>query len=168
MLIGLASGPIVDGDCGGLMFQAAKQNSPLGVNDRLTLLSNRVNDLEKQICNLKAQHAKEIAALKKSLASKKVTVTAYSASKAECDSDPKITASMSKLRPGVVAVSRDLFNHGWVFGKRVYIEGHGIYEIVDLMNKKHKNRIDVYIGHKKKAEKFGKRELTVALLPDKK
>ena len=37
-----------------------------------------------------------------------VTLTAYSARKCETDSTPTITASGKKVRPGIVALSRDM------------------------------------------------------------
>jgi 3D (Asp-Asp-Asp) domain-containing protein len=91
-------------------------------------------------------------------------VTAYTASKDETDETPEITAAMIKTRPGIVAVSRDLFDNGWTFGKKVYIEGMGIYTIGDLMAKRWEKRIDIFVEDKKDAHVFGKRRLTVALL----
>jgi 3D (Asp-Asp-Asp) domain-containing protein len=91
-------------------------------------------------------------------------VTAYTPDEVETDKDPEITAAMIKVRPGIIAVSRDLFEDGWTFGKKVYIEGMGIYTIGDLMNKKWEKRIDILLFDKKDAHHFGKRQLTVALL----
>ncbi|NCD11264.1 MAG: hypothetical protein EOL93_01825 [Epsilonproteobacteria bacterium] len=156
----------------GTVYTASHAGQDIGVSkyqvDRISALSRKIEQLEKQIVELKESHKKEIAAIKKTTHPRKLTVTAYSNTRAQCDSDPNVTASMTKPRPGIIAVSRDLFNQGWVFGRRVHIEGLGIYEIADLMSKKHKNRIDVFIGHEKKASEFGKRNLTVALLPNKK
>ena len=58
---------------------------------------------------------------------RKVTVTAYNPTTDQCDSDPLIAASMRKVRLGTIAVSRDLFDQGWVFGRKVRIEGIGIF-----------------------------------------
>lgn len=95
---------------------------------------------------------------------KTLTVTAYTPNKKETDNDPYVNASMQKVRPGTVAVSRDLFDAGWVFGKKVYIEGQGIHEIADLMNNRYDSRMDVFMWDKQKAKAFGKQELRVALL----
>jgi 3D (Asp-Asp-Asp) domain-containing protein len=57
-----------------------------------------------------------------------------------------------------------LFQNGWVFGKKVYIEGLGIFTIADLMNKRWKKRIDVLMLDEKQAFKFGHQSKTVALL----
>jgi 3D (Asp-Asp-Asp) domain-containing protein len=66
---------------------------------------------------------------------------------------------------GTVAVSRDLFQQGWVFGRQIYIEGHGVYTIQDLMNARWENRIDIVLGSSKAAIQFGKKlDVTVALL----
>lgn len=93
-----------------------------------------------------------------------VTVTAYNPVEDQCDEDPLIAASMRKVREGTVAVSRDLFDQGWVFGKKVRIEGLGIFEINDLMNKRYSKRIDIFMWDEGKARQFGKRASRAALL----
>lgn len=93
-----------------------------------------------------------------------LTITAYSPTVEECDGDPFITASMRRVRPGIVAVSRDLFAQGWVFGKKVYVKGHGVFEIADLMNKRYTKRMDIFFQDTGEARRFGKRQSVVALL----
>ncbi|GAB7022179.1 RlpA-like double-psi beta-barrel domain-containing protein [Salidesulfovibrio brasiliensis] len=93
-----------------------------------------------------------------------VTVTAYNPVEDQCDEDPLIAASMRKVREGTIAVSRDLFDQGWVFGKKVRIEGLGIFEINDLMNKRYSKRIDIFMWDEGKARQFGKRASRAALL----
>lgn len=93
-----------------------------------------------------------------------VTVTAYNPVEEQCDADPLIAASMRKVREGTIAVSRDLFDQGWVFGKKVRIEGLGIFEINDLMNKRFSKRIDIFMWDANKAKQFGKRASKAALL----
>ncbi len=96
---------------------------------------------------------------------KEVTVTAYSPTQEECGGDPLVTASMKKVRPGIIAVSRDLFDQGWVFGKKVYVKDHGIFEIADLMSKRYKKRMDIFFPDTDDAKKFGiKQQVTVALI----
>lgn len=107
--------------------------------------------------------ALEIESLRKKTALT-ATVTAYSAEVKQCDSDPRVAASLKKVRPGTVAVSRDLFAKGWTFGRKIYIEGHGIYEINDLMHKRKKKSIDVFIGDTKAAKNFGVKNVTVSLI----
>ena len=84
-----------------------------------------------------------------------VEVSAYSARNAECDADPHIAASIKPPRPGTVAVSRDLFNMGWTFGKRVYLKGLGPYVINDVMNQRYRMRVDVFMDHNRAAREFG-------------
>jgi len=93
-----------------------------------------------------------------------VTVTAYNADPAQTDSDPDIAASMRRVRPGTIAVSRDLFDRGWVFGRKVRLEGIGIYEINDLMAPRHSRAIDIFIHSSSQAQAFGKRRIKAALL----
>lgn len=93
-----------------------------------------------------------------------VTVTAYNPSTEQCDSDPLIAASMRKVRLGTIAVSRDLFDQGWVFGRKVRIEGLGIFEINDLMNKRFSQRIDIFMWDEGQARQFGKKNVKAALL----
>jgi len=93
-----------------------------------------------------------------------VTVTAYNADPAQTDSDPDITASMRHVRPGTIAVSRDLFDRGWVFGRKVRLEGLGIFEINDLMAARHNHAVDVFIGSNSACVAFGKRRAKAALL----
>lgn len=81
-----------------------------------------------------------------------MTVTAYSLSKKECDSDLEHTATMSKPVAGVTAaVSRDRMH---LLGKKIYIEGYGVREVTDVMNKRFTNRIDLLMS-KKEAIEFG-------------
>ncbi|HWR03608.1 MAG TPA: hypothetical protein VN419_06275 [Humidesulfovibrio sp.] len=93
-----------------------------------------------------------------------VTVTAYNAERSQTDSDPDIAASMRRVRPGTIAVSRDLFDKGWVFGRKVRIEGLGIFEINDLMAARHDKAIDIFLGTNQAANAFGKRRTRAALL----
>lgn len=91
-----------------------------------------------------------------------MTVTAYTASVDECNSDPTNTATMSKPVPGyTVAVSRDKLH---LLGRRIWVEGMGVYEVTDLMNSRFENRIDVLMGDKRTAKEFGVQERRVVLL----
>jgi len=107
----------------------------------------------------------EIQIKMKDIDSLQLVVTAYTNSEDECDKDPNITAVLTKVRPGIVAVSSDLLAKGWTFGRRVYIEGVGIFTIEDRMNRRWTERMDIFLYSKNDARKFGKRKLTVVLLP---
>ena len=93
-----------------------------------------------------------------------VTVTAYSPSQQETDTTPFITASNKKVRHGIIAVSRDLFDKGWVFGRKVYIKTLGVFTIDDLMAKRKRNHIDIFMFNQTDALSFGKRKLDAHLL----
>jgi 3D (Asp-Asp-Asp) domain-containing protein len=93
-----------------------------------------------------------------------LTVTAYSPRKCETDSDPFITATNNRVRAGIIAVSRDLFDKGWVFGKKVYIKNMGIFTIDDLMASSKRQQVDIFMHDTGKAVQFGKKQLEVYLL----
>jgi 3D (Asp-Asp-Asp) domain-containing protein len=95
---------------------------------------------------------------------RELTVTAYSPRESETDSSPFLTATNRRVRAGIVAVSRDLFDQGWVFGKKVYVKGYGIYTIDDLMHKRKRNQIDIFMYDTQQALRFGRKELEVYLL----
>ena len=92
------------------------------------------------------------------------TITSYSPNPDQTDEDPFITASMERVQEGRVAVSRDLFYKGWVFGRRIYIEGKGIFIINDLMHSRKTNQIDIFRFSTTKAEEFGVQHTRVVLL----
>lgn len=75
----------------------------------------------------------------------KVTLTCYQSVPSQTDSTPHITAINTRCQPGIAAVSRDLLEAGWTFGKKVWIEGHGVYTIEDIMNQRYRNHIDIWV-----------------------
>ncbi len=95
---------------------------------------------------------------------KHLLVTAYTADSTETDATPFITASNTRVREGIVAVSQDLFAKGWVFGKKVYIVNQGVYTIEDLLHKRKRNQLDIFMNNKIKALHFGRKKLKVFLL----
>lgn len=86
-----------------------------------------------------------------------VTLTCYQPVRNQCNEEPLVTADGSKinlhhLRSNKLrwcAISRDLL---WLFPKdrpkKVLIEGYGVFEVRDLMNKRHHHRIDILIHPK--------------------
>jgi hypothetical protein len=87
---------------------------------------------------------------------KVVTATMYNPVVNQCDKDPLITAGMFKINPRKasehkwIAMSRDLlkrwkgeFNYGDVVKIKGAGKKDGIYTVVDTMNKRYKNRIDI-------------------------
>ena len=98
----------------------------------------------------------------KSIRTTKVTLTAYSSTRDQCDATPHITASNTSVRRGVVAVSQDLIEElGLHFGQRVLIPGHGIFEVQDKMNSRWRRRVDIWHGDKEAARLFGKKKGTL-------
>lgn len=86
----------------------------------------------------------------------KVTATMYNAVEAQCDADPLTTAGMYQINPKKatqhkwVALSRDLLQRWggeFTYGDKIRISGtgkkDGVYTIVDTMNPRFKNRIDI-------------------------
>lgn len=95
---------------------------------------------------------------------KLLLVTAYTADSTETDATPFITASNTRVREGIVAVSQDLFAKGWVFGKKIYIVNQGVYTIEDLLHKRKRNQLDIFMNNKVQALHFGRKKLKVFLL----
>lgn len=123
--------------------------------------------LVEQTAEARKAMIKEVRLLQKAKSAppvRTVTVTAYNPTTDQCDADPLIAASMRKVRSGTIAVSRDLFDQGWVFGRKVRIEGVGIFEINDLMNKRFNQRIDIFMWDEGQARQFGKKNIKAALL----
>ena len=96
----------------------------------------------------------------------RVTLTAYSPREIETDSTPYETAFMTDVKPWTVAPSRDLFWRGWVAGRKVYIEGHGVFPINDLMNKKTSTQLDIFFTTTAQAKEFGVKLNVRAILLD--
>ena len=123
--------------------------------------------LAEHTAEARKQMVEEVRLLQKAASAppvRNVTVTAYNPTTDQCDADPLIAASMRKVRLGTIAVSRDLFDQGWVFGRKVRIEGIGIFEINDLMNKRFTQRIDIFMWDEGQARQFGKKNIKAALL----
>lgn len=96
---------------------------------------------------------------------KLLTVTAYTAVELTQSEDQQLlTASLTKPKEGAVAVSRDLFKQGWVFGKKVYIKNHGVFIITDLMGSSKNKSVDIFMNDHDRALQFGKRQIEVVLL----
>jgi len=98
--------------------------------------------------------------------SKEVTATAYNSLAYQTSSQPNITAFGDSLNPGMkcIAVSRDLLALGLKHNTLVTIEGlEGIYLVKDKMNRRWKNRIDIYMDNDvKAAKKWGRKKLTIS------
>lgn len=101
-----------------------------------------------------------------------VTLTYYQPVREQCNKQPLITSDGSKislkhLKRGRIkwcAISRDLL---WMFPKdkpkRVHIEGFGVYEVRDVMNKRYNHCIDILI-HPKDSRRIKKPRVKVRIL----
>ena len=101
-----------------------------------------------------------------------VTLTCYQPVKSQCNKEPLVTSDGSKinlhhLKRGSIkwcAISRDLL---YLFPKnkpkRVSIEGFGVYEVKDVMNKRHNHRIDILI-HPKNSKRISIKNVKVKIL----
>ena len=84
---------------------------------------------------------------------KHVTVTTYQSKPEQTDSTPHLNALNEPVGPGQCAVSRDLLKEGWTFGRRIYLQGLGVYKISDVMNKRFSARVDIWTGDNDKQDK---------------
>jgi 3D (Asp-Asp-Asp) domain-containing protein len=94
-----------------------------------------------------------------------VTATAYNSVREQTDDDPNVAAWGDRLRPGMksIAVSRDLLGKGLKRHAKVRIHGlPGEYVVLDKMNERWENRIDIYMGEDTKAARyFGRRKVRI-------
>ncbi|WP_299274723.1 hypothetical protein [uncultured Psychroserpens sp.] len=95
-----------------------------------------------------------------------VTATAYNSLAYQTSSNPHITAFGDSLKPGLryIAVSRDLLKKGLTHNTLVKIEGlEGTYLVKDKMNRRWRQRIDIYMGTDVKAAKeWGRRSVNIS------
>lgn len=89
------------------------------------------------------------------------SVSAYSAE----ETGGARTATGRKPRRGIVAVSPDLYEAGWTFGREICVSGHGVFVIGDLMGPKKTKSVDIFMETRARAVRFGRRHLQVRLLP---
>lgn len=101
-----------------------------------------------------------------------VRLTHYHPVHSECHNNPLLTAdgskiNLAKLKHGKIkwcAISRELlplFPKGKQ--KKVWIEGHGVYEVRDVTNKRIKNTIDILL-HPSSDKKIFKKRVKVKIL----
>lgn len=100
-----------------------------------------------------------------------VTATIYHADPAQCNADYLTTASLKTINEANpqghrwIAVSRDLEQHGFVFGARVCVEGagqfNGEWTVEDRMNKRWVKRIDFLVDYDLKGGKWDNVEISL-------
>ncbi|MGR5140683.1 3D domain-containing protein [Photobacterium sp. DNB23_23_1] len=98
----------------------------------------------------------------------KVTATAYNSVRGQTNSNPTIAAWGDRLKPGMkaIAISRDFLGRGFKRGTIVKISGlPGEYVVLDKMNKRWSNKIDIYMGQDiKAARNWGRRNVTITVV----
>lgn len=89
-----------------------------------------------------------------------VLATAYNSLPNQTDSSPWITASGTRCREGVIA------SNFLPMGTKVKIAGFGnrIFRVEDRMNKRYKNRIDIWFRDYSDAREFGVRTIKYHVL----
>jgi 3D (Asp-Asp-Asp) domain-containing protein len=90
-----------------------------------------------------------------------VSATAYNADPRQTDSTPTICAWGDKIRPGTIAVSRDLERMGLTRGKEVHVEGIGWLTVLDRMHQRKSNQIDIFMENYEDAVLFGTQRVTL-------
>jgi LysM repeat protein len=136
------------------------ENHTIKVGQKIYL---RANNIEKK--NTIAKKPKNIKKIK-TTRQLRVTATAYTSHVGQTDKTPFLAAWNNRIRPGmkIIAVSRDLIKkYGLTNGVRVRLKGlPGYYVVRDKMNKRFRNKIDIYMGtNKRKALKWGKRKIVL-------
>jgi len=75
-----------------------------------------------------------------------VRMTAYPPDRRHTDDSPYVTAFNTRVRRGILAVSRDLENvYGWSYGKEVVILGVGRFVVEDRMHRRHRASVDIWV-----------------------
>lgn len=92
-----------------------------------------------------------------------VGATAYNPDAGQTDATPHQTATLTKAKPGkTMACSRDLMPR--LLGKRVYVEGMGVWVVEDLMNGRITNTVDFCVGNAATARQFERKNVTLHVL----
>ena len=91
-----------------------------------------------------------------------VKATAYNALASQTDSTPLICAWGDRIRPGIIAVSRDLEGLGLTRGQEVHVEGLGKRVVMDRMHRRKKNQIDIFMERHEDAVNFGVQDLVIS------
>lgn len=93
-----------------------------------------------------------------------VVATGYSSTVWETDDTPFVTASNTRTRRGIIALSRDLLQRHtndapFRFGDTVHLTGVGDFIVEDSMNRRWRRRVDVWFPSPGEARRFGRRPI---------
>lgn len=99
-----------------------------------------------------------------------VRATAYNSLAGQTDSSPFITATGTRTRPGVVALSRDLLR-SFPYGSKIMLEDMSgrynsmlkgrIFVVEDTMAARKTNSLDIWMSTRSEAIRFGARTLRI-------
>ncbi len=153
--------------------QFKKENDHNKINAKYILsLKSDIQDLERiiSIYESKEMHLRSIIKSKKDklevITKANVTLTGYHpwSNGINSDGNPDKTATMTKPVAGrTCAISSELVDRGWL-GKKIYIEGIGVFIAEDRMNVDLNGlRIDLCMGSLEEALKFGKKRNILAI-----
>ena len=101
--------------------------------------------------------------------SRTVKATAYNSEVGQTDSSPFVTATGTRVRPGVIALSRDLLRI-FPYGSRVTIRDSAgqltgrVFLVEDTMNVRMVNTIDIWMPSRAQALRWGSRTVTITAL----
>lgn len=90
-----------------------------------------------------------------------LTITGYSSTPEQTDSDPFITASGGWVRPGIIAANF------LPFGTKIKIPeifGDRVFTVEDRMARKHPDKIDIWFPSEVEALRFGVRTADIVIL----
>lgn len=95
-----------------------------------------------------------------------IVVTGYASRTIETDSSPTITASMTSVSPGCLALSRDLLrtftdDAPFDFGDWVLVPGVGVFKVQDTMADRWERRGDIWFPTRDAALQWGRRRVLV-------
>ena len=112
-----------------------------------------------------------------------VRATGYNSMAAQTDASPNVTATGTRTRFGVLAVSRDLLGDDLPYGSLVrlrdlgsyydgrgagryqsLLDGHGLFVVEDTMHARKRQQVDVWIGDYASAVNCGVRQLEVEVV----
>lgn len=104
-------------------------------------------------------------------ASAVVRATAYNSFAGQTDSSPTITATGTRTRPGVIALSQDLLRR-FPYGTRVRIEdlsgrlnfGNRVFIVEDTMHPRKRATIDIWMGSHRQAMQWGARSVRITAI----
>ncbi|WP_237724889.1 hypothetical protein [Deinococcus alpinitundrae] len=108
----------------------------------------------------------ELAVGRAAGASRTVRATAYNSEVGQTDDSPFITATGTRVRPGVIALSRDLLRI-FPYGTRVTLHDSAgllngrVFIVEDTMNVRLANTIDIWMGSRAQALRWGVRTVRI-------